>query len=162
ALAGAEFGGAHVIEEDERPDHAALRGGQGAPHEEAAEVAGARHDHALDRVAAVGVAGDRVLAGKEAHGAASCDPVSLISDPGVTLTPRGDGCKRARGFWQVSARAASSVCSLPLAGEGWGGGWCHRANASPRRTTPPPTPPARGRGSMPSVRRDVGTMIARR
>src|SRR5262249_4548042 len=68
ALAGTEFGRSHVIEEDEWSDHAALRRGQRAPHREPTEVAGARDDHALDRVARIGIARHGVLAGKEAHG----------------------------------------------------------------------------------------------
>src|SRR5262249_39989216 len=89
ALAGVKLGRAHVIEEDERTDDAALRGGQRPAHREAAEVAGARDDHPLDRVARVGVAGEGVLAGKEAHGQ------TLLCDRGAGLTVRGVCCKRA-------------------------------------------------------------------
>ena len=70
ALAGAEFRRAHVVEEDERPDHAALRRGQRAADREAAEVAGARDDHALDRVARVRVARAGSLPGKKLMGQA--------------------------------------------------------------------------------------------
>ena len=39
----------HVIEEDERADHAALRPRQHAPDLEAAQIAATRFDHQLDR-----------------------------------------------------------------------------------------------------------------
>ena len=66
--AGAEFSRSEMIEEDERPDHARARRRQGAAHREAvAEVDRARHDHIGERLAAIFVARDRVLAGKEAH-----------------------------------------------------------------------------------------------
>ena len=45
AVAGTEFGRAHMIEEDERADHARLRRRQRAAHREVAEIGGARHDH---------------------------------------------------------------------------------------------------------------------
>ena len=67
ALAGQELDRPHLVEEDERPDHLALRDGQHAADLEAAEVAGTRHDHGLDRVAGGGgaVVGDG--AGLPAH-----------------------------------------------------------------------------------------------
>src|SRR5258705_551225 len=71
ALAGAEFRRSHMVEEDEGTDHAALRRGQRAADRKAADVAGARHDHALDGIAGGRVARTGVLAGKEAHGSAS-------------------------------------------------------------------------------------------
>ena len=46
--AGREVHRAHVVEEDERADHAALGEGQDAPHFEAAEVAAARFDDEFD------------------------------------------------------------------------------------------------------------------
>ena len=64
-VAGAEFGRSEMIEEDEWPDHARARRGQGAPHGEVAEIDGARHDHLVDGVALIGVAGGRVFAGKK-------------------------------------------------------------------------------------------------
>ena len=59
ALTGQEFRRTGLIEEDERPDHLALRGGQGALDLEAAEIAGARNNRRLDGVEAdfVGVTG---------------------------------------------------------------------------------------------------------
>jgi hypothetical protein len=47
-LAGLEVGRAHVVEEDERPDHPPLDEGQDAPDLEAAEVFAARLDHHLN------------------------------------------------------------------------------------------------------------------
>jgi hypothetical protein len=66
--AGAEFSRAEMIEEDERSDHSRARRRQRAAHREAvAEVDRARHDHVGQRITAIFVARDRVLAGKEAH-----------------------------------------------------------------------------------------------
>ncbi len=68
AGAGAEYGRAEVIEEHERADHARLRRRQRAPHREAvAEIGRARHDHGLERITLVLVAGGGILARKEAH-----------------------------------------------------------------------------------------------
>ena len=39
ALTGGEIGRAHVVEEDERPDHSPHRRRQDPPHDEAAEIA---------------------------------------------------------------------------------------------------------------------------
>ncbi|MNI58333.1 hypothetical protein D3C73_1134420 [compost metagenome] len=43
-----KIGGAHVVQEHERPDRAALRRRNGASDGEAAQVAGARHDDGFD------------------------------------------------------------------------------------------------------------------
>jgi hypothetical protein len=49
AGAGPQGGRAHLVEEDEGPDHAPLRRGQHPPHLEAvAEIAGARDDHRVE------------------------------------------------------------------------------------------------------------------
>ena len=53
AVADQELGRPHLVEEDEGPDHLLLRRGQRAAHLEAAEIAGARHDHVLDGIAGV-------------------------------------------------------------------------------------------------------------
>ena len=71
AVADQELGRPHLVEEDEGPDHLLLRRGQRAAHLEAAEIAGARHDHVLDGVAGELVAGNGVLAGLPAHVAQS-------------------------------------------------------------------------------------------
>ena len=63
ALAEEELGRPHLVEEDERPDHLPLRRRQRAAHLEAAEIAGARHDHGLDRIAGGAVARLRIIAG---------------------------------------------------------------------------------------------------
>ena len=49
-----EFGGPHLVEEDERSDHAPSRDGQGAAHREPAEIARAWHDHLFDAAAGRG------------------------------------------------------------------------------------------------------------
>src|SRR5215475_11393075 len=66
-VAGAEFGRAEMIEEDIRSDHAAARMRQCAAHAESADVDAARHDHLFDCFAGRLIAGNRVLAGEEAH-----------------------------------------------------------------------------------------------
>ena len=68
ALAEKELGRAHLVPEDERPNHLAPRGGQRAAHLEAAEIAGAGHDHRLDGVAGKRVARIRVVGRVPAHG----------------------------------------------------------------------------------------------
>ena len=67
AVADQELGRAHLVEEDEGPDHLLLRGGQRAAHLEAAEVAGTRHDHVLDGVAGVRVARYGIVGRLPAH-----------------------------------------------------------------------------------------------
>src|ERR1700681_3765951 len=68
ALAGHELHRSEMIEEDEGPDHLALAVRQRAAHLEAvAEVAGARHDDQLQRVAGVRIAEHGVVGGKPAH-----------------------------------------------------------------------------------------------
>ena len=62
-----ELGRPHLIEEDERSDHLLAGRGQRAAHGEAAEVAGARHDHLLDGIAGARIAGHGVVVGLPAH-----------------------------------------------------------------------------------------------
>ena len=62
-----ELGRPHLVEEDEGADHLPLRRGQRPAHLEAAEVAGAGHDHGLDGVAGELVAGLRIVGGVPAH-----------------------------------------------------------------------------------------------
>jgi hypothetical protein len=50
-----------------------------------------------------------------------------------------------------SMRAANSVCSLPLVGEGWGGGDAFGNSSASIARPPPPTPPHKGEGSPPSA-----------
>ena len=50
AAPGQEFRRSHLVEEDERPHHLPLGGGQGAAHLEPADVAGAGDDQRLDGV----------------------------------------------------------------------------------------------------------------
>jgi len=69
--AGAELGRTHVIEKNERPDHAPLRRGQGTSHGKAADVVRSRYDHLFDRVAGGRVAGEGSLAGKKLIGSVS-------------------------------------------------------------------------------------------
>ena len=67
ALPGDELHRSHLVEEDERADHLPLAMRQRAAHLEAAEVAGARHDDELQRVAGLLVAEDRVARWLPAH-----------------------------------------------------------------------------------------------
>lgn len=85
ALPGQEFRRPGLIKEYERPHHLPLGRGQGAPHFERPEVAGARHDQRFDGVHGhiIGAAGvqDRV----PAHAAISC--------VAATLGAQGHPCK---------------------------------------------------------------------
>src|SRR5439155_23975303 len=56
------------------------------------------------------------------------------------------------GEWNRSARQ-SRYAPPPLGGEGWGGGWFVRQRGRRKLRPPPPTPPHKGEGSAPSVRR---------
>ena len=68
ALAGDELHRAHLVEEDEGADHLPLAVRQRAAHLEAAEVAGARHDDEVERIAGVRVAEDGIARWHPAHG----------------------------------------------------------------------------------------------
>src|SRR5258708_12568640 len=75
ALAGAKFRRSEMVEEDEGADHAPIDVGQGATHREMAYVHAARHDHEVDRIGGLRIAGRRVLGRKEAHRVSlRCDP----------------------------------------------------------------------------------------
>src|SRR5262245_35230302 len=78
AIAGAEFGRAEMIEENERADHARSRGGQCATDGKVAEIDSAGHDDLAYRIALVVVSGLRVLAGKETHGATPLQSVIAV------------------------------------------------------------------------------------
>jgi hypothetical protein len=52
AATGQELPGTHLIEEDERADHLAFSGGQGASHLEPADVVRTGHDYLSDAHAA--------------------------------------------------------------------------------------------------------------
>ena len=69
ALAGDELHRPEMIEEDEGPDHLPLAMRQRAPHRKAiAEIAGARHDDEIERVAGLGIAEHGIVGGLPAHG----------------------------------------------------------------------------------------------
>src|SRR5207244_10892013 len=75
ALAGAKLRRSEMVEEDERADHAPIDVGQGATHREMTYVHAARHDHEVDRIGGLRIAGRRVLGRKEAHRVSlRCDP----------------------------------------------------------------------------------------
>ena len=58
-----------MVEEDEGPDHLPLAMRQRAAHLKAiAEIAGARHDDKLERIAGLGIAQHGIVVGKPAHG----------------------------------------------------------------------------------------------
>ena len=63
---------------------------------------------------------------------------------------KGSECKR-------QTRSAP----YPLAGEGWGGGWCSKdddcVDGAQTARPPPPTPPHKGEGGTPSARRYAGS-----
>ena len=62
-----ELGRPHLVEEDERPDHAPAGGRQGAAHLESAEVAGAGDDDGLDGIDGIAGRTVRVECGVPAH-----------------------------------------------------------------------------------------------
>ena len=69
ALAGEKLHRPEMIEEDKRPDHLPLAMRQRAPnHKAIAEIAGARHDDDIERVAGGGIAEHGIVGGKPAHG----------------------------------------------------------------------------------------------
>jgi hypothetical protein len=70
-LPGQKLGRAELLEEDERTDHLPLGRGQGTPHPEAAEVAGAGDDDGLDRIDGIADRDCRVEGGIPAHGVPS-------------------------------------------------------------------------------------------
>ena len=57
-----------LIEEDERPDHLAACGRQGAAHAEAAEVLGGGHDHLVHGIAGKGVSRHGIIGWMVGHG----------------------------------------------------------------------------------------------
>ena len=62
------------------------------------------------------------------------------------LSPRASVVRSVPLQWNEAARAAVSVCSLPLVGEGWGGGRSYGASCV-RQRYPHPQPLPRGRES---------------
>jgi hypothetical protein len=68
-----------MVEEDERPDHLPLAMRQRAAHRKAvAEIAGARHDDQIERVAGLGIAKFGIGRGLPAHGISPLDVVWII------------------------------------------------------------------------------------
>src|SRR5262249_1689600 len=67
ALAGMEFRGAEMIEENEWPDHAPPGVRQRPADGEMADIDAARHDDKVDGICRVRIARRRILSGKEAH-----------------------------------------------------------------------------------------------
>src|SRR5689334_8851497 len=69
ALAGHELNRAEMVEKDEWADHLSSAVRQRAAHRKSvAEIAGARHDDKLERVAGFGVAEYGIFVGEPAHG----------------------------------------------------------------------------------------------
>ena len=93
ALAGDELHRPHLVEEDERPDHLPLAMRQRAPHLEAAEIAHARHDDELQRVAGALVAEDRIVAGCQLMTPPETDTNAVIvgvsGRGGQSMIPKG-------------------------------------------------------------------------
>ncbi len=67
ALARNELGRSHLVEEDERPDHLALRRRKRAADLETADVARTRHDQGLDRLDGDSVGTDGIQRRVPAH-----------------------------------------------------------------------------------------------
>ena len=69
ALARHELHRAEMVEENEGADHLPLAMRQRAPHHESvAEVASARHDDEIERIAGHGIAEHGIVGGLPAHG----------------------------------------------------------------------------------------------
>jgi hypothetical protein len=98
-LPGHELRRAHLVEEDERPDHLALRRGQRAAHLEPAQIAGARDDQRFDRID--GVAGRAI---------GSSAGFQLMAGPFICR------CQRHRR-WRANAPAAASHRGCALVGD---------------------------------------------
>ena len=91
ALAGHELHRPEMVEEDEGADHLPLAMRQRAAHlESVAEVAGARHDDKLERVAGEGIAENGIVGGMPAHESlrefccdynSNCRAPSKVADP---------------------------------------------------------------------------------
>jgi hypothetical protein len=62
-----ELCGTEMIEKDKWSDHARSRRRQCAPHGEVAKIDSARHDHLIDGITLIGIAGDRIFSRKETH-----------------------------------------------------------------------------------------------
>src|SRR4051812_41609295 len=62
-----ELGRPHLVEEDEGADHLPLGGRERPPYRKAAEVAGPGHDHGLDQIGGMGIAGGGIRARLPAH-----------------------------------------------------------------------------------------------
>ena len=111
ALAEEELGRAHLVPEDERADHLAAGRGQRAADLEAAEVAGAGHDHGLDRIAGEAVAGLGILRRLPAHvslpGSSGAVPVGWPAGPMVIFSIRASARLRSPSqcFFSASPRS---------------------------------------------------------
>ncbi len=90
-----EFGRAELIEEDEGPDHLATLRRQGAPHAEAAEILGGRHDDLLDGIAGMGVARNGIVGGKLGHGGGELDGSCSTIGEGFGRAAIGSRARRA-------------------------------------------------------------------
>ena len=77
AAADKQFGRPHLVEEDEGTDHAAANRGKGAAHLKSPDVAGARNDDRLDRVATCRIARKRIRSLKPAHVSRPSSPRSI-------------------------------------------------------------------------------------
>ena len=104
ALTGDELHRPEMIEEDKGPDHLPLAVRQRAADlKTVAEVAGARHDDEVERIAGLRIAEDRIVGRHPAHGAPRCS-----RERAVIILPYGR-CFKAKGcafHGGVSARLA--------------------------------------------------------
>src|SRR4029077_17564773 len=67
SVARTKFSGAEMIEEDKWADHARACGRQCAPYCEVAEIDRSRHDHLIDGITLISIAGDRIFSRKKTH-----------------------------------------------------------------------------------------------
>jgi hypothetical protein len=88
ALAGHELHRAEMIEEDEGADHLPLPVRQCAAHREAvAEIAGARHDDEIERVAGFRIAQHGIVGGLPAHGNSFGFAMIIAANVGLRPSP---------------------------------------------------------------------------
>jgi hypothetical protein len=98
-----------MIEKDERPDHLPLAMRQRAPHcKSIAEIAGARHDDEVERVAGLGIAEHGIVGGLPTHG-------GLLE----ILCDYNSNCGMDYGRWPLHVIASEAKQSMALLAGKW-------------------------------------------
>lgn len=126
ALACHEFGGAHLIEEDEGADHLPLGGGQRPAHLESAQIARPRHDDGFDGIHGIPDRDFGVECGVPAH-------IGLLVGAETNIGGRAAVicCNRQRPVQH--GRAADGRSGLRLIRVGFASGLCRDRRAGQER-----------------------------